>query len=180
LRGGREGRGIRLETGEVAVTVASGKLWPAILLILSGALVAGCSKPPPPPPPTMVELSFVASPDVNPDPGGRASPIIVRYYQLAGTGAFEKGDYFQIHNKEAAVLGADLLAQEEVQLLPATTQKTTFEAKKDTKFLGVIASYRDINHAVWRADVPIPPNKTTKLKVQLDKLTLSIVPDTTK
>jgi len=125
----------------------------------------------------MVELSFAASDDINPDNAGRASPVNVRYYQLGATGAFEKGDYFQIYDKETAVLGSDLLGREDVQLVPGGTQKVSFEAKHDTKFIGVIASFRDITQAVWRADVPIPPNQTTKLKVQLEKLKVSLEPD---
>lgn len=156
--------------------VASGKLTPAIFLIVSG-LLSACSSPPPPPPPTLVELSFTAAADVNPDPSDRASPIIVRYFQLAGTSAFEKADFFQIHDKEAAFLGPDLITREEVPMVPGATQKASFEAKAGTKFIGVIASYREIDKAEWRADVPIPPNQTTKLKIQLDKLKLSIAPD---
>lgn len=125
----------------------------------------------------MVELTFNAADDVNPDPSGRASPIILRYFQLAGTSAFEKADFFQIHDKEAAFLGPDLVAREEMPLVPGATQKVSFEAKPGAKFLGVIASYRDIDQAEWRADVPIPPNQTTKLKIQLDKLKLSVAPD---
>ncbi len=161
------------------VALASGRLGAALSFTVFSvfSLLAACSSPPPPPPPTVVELTFTTSPDVNPDPSGRASPVVLRYYQLAGTSAFEKGDYFQIHDKEAAVLGPDLLAREELPLTPGSTQKVSFEAKKDAKFIGVIVSYRDIDQAVWRADAPIPPNKTTKLKVQLDKLKLSVVPD---
>jgi type VI secretion system protein VasD len=158
------------------VTVASGKLRPAILLAAVSGVLLACGSPKPPPP-TLVELSFNASADVNPDPANRASPIIVRYFQLAGTSAFEKADYFQIHDKEGAFLGLDLVAREEVPMTPGASQKASFEAKPTTKFIGVIASYRDIDKAEWRADVPIPPNQTTKLKIQLDKLKLSIKPD---
>jgi type VI secretion system protein VasD len=165
-------------TGEVAVTVASGRLLPIILFSLLAVIIAACAKePPPPPPPTLVELTFTGSDDLNPDPTGRASPLIVRYYQLGGISAFERADYFQIHDKEAALLGADLLARNELPLAPGATQKASFEAKTGIKFLGVIASYRDIDNAVWHADVPIPANQTTKLKIQLDKLNLSIAPD---
>jgi type VI secretion system protein VasD len=161
------------------VTVASERLLPTILLSLLGLIVAACAakEPPPPPPPTLVELSFAGADDLNPDSTGRASPLVVRYYQLGGTNAFERADYFQIHDKEAALLGPDLLARDELPLAPGAAQKASFEGKSGIKFLGVIASYRDIDNAVWRANVPIPPNKTTKLKVQLDKLKLSIAPD---
>src|SRR5690348_15638669 len=52
---------------------------------------------------TPVELTFVVSGDVNPDASGRPAPIFVRYYQLVETGAFERADYFQMHDKEAAL-----------------------------------------------------------------------------
>ena len=160
------------------MTVASGKLLPALLLTLAGFFIAGCAeKPPPPPPPTLVELTFIGADDLNPDPSGRASPVVVRWFQLVGANAFEKADFFQLHDKEAATLGADLLARDELPVAPGATQKVSFEAKAGTKFLGVIASYRDIDNAVFRADVPIPANQTTKLKVQLDKLKLSIAPN---
>ncbi len=158
------------------MTVASCKVLRVAPLALVGFLAA-CSSPPPPPPPTVVELTFSAAEDVNPDPSGRASPIIVRYYQLGATGAFEKADYFQIHDKEAALLGPDLFDRQDLAVTPGAVQKVSLEAKPSTKSLGVIASYRDIDHAVWRADVPIPANQTTKLKVRLDKLTLSITPE---
>jgi type VI secretion system protein VasD len=160
------------------VTVASSGIGAALGLALCGVLVACAQKePPPPPPPTKVELTLTAADGVNPDPEGRASPVIVRYYQLAGTNAFEKADFFQLYDKEAALLGQDLLGRDEVPLAPGATQKAAFEAKAGTKFLGVVAAYRDINQAEWRADVPIPANQTTKLKVTLDKLKLSIAPD---
>jgi len=44
------------------------------------------------------------------------------------------------------------------------------------KSLGIIASYRDIDKAVWRADLLLPAQQKVKLKVQLDKLGLSITP----
>ena len=43
--------------------------------------------------------------------------------------------------------------------------------------MSVVLGVCDIDNAVWHADVPIPANQTTKLKVQLDKLKLSIAPD---
>jgi type VI secretion system protein VasD len=154
------------------------RLLPAVLLTFAGiALVCCADKPPPPPPPTMIELTISAAGDVNPDAAGEARPVVVRWVQLAGTNAFEKADFFQLHDKEAALLGQDLQAGDEAPLAPGATQKVSFEAKPGTKFLGVTAAFRDIDKAEWRADVAIPPNKTTKLKIQLEKLKLTISPD---
>jgi type VI secretion system protein VasD len=150
---------------------------PALLLLLAGLLGACGAAPPPPPSPTLVEITFIAAPDVNPDPSGRASPIVVRYYQLAATGAFEMADYFQLHDTEAAVLGQNLLDRQELALAPGTSQTVAFAVKPGTQSVGVAASYRNIDRAQWRAAAPVAEGKKTKLKVQLDTLTLSITPD---
>ena len=140
-------------------------------------LIAGCAAPPPPPPPTIVTLDFAAAGDVNPDPSGRPSSVNVRYYQLGATGAFEKADYFQLHDKEPALLGKDLLDQQDALLAPGTTKSVTIEGKPGVKSIGIAASFRDIDQATWRADVEVPPNKTTKFKVELSKLKATIEPE---
>jgi len=144
-------------------------------VILGGmtAVLAGCSSPPPPPPPTMVELTVTAAPDVNPSTDGQPSPIAIRIYQLGATGAFEKADYFQLHDKEAALLGTDLVSRDEVVLAPGANKTMTFEVKPGTKFLGTAAGYRAIDEATWRADVPVPPNQTTKIAVTAGKSVLT-------
>jgi type VI secretion system protein VasD len=142
-------------------------------------LAAGCAAPPPPPPPTIVSLNFVASPDINPNPAGRASSVNVRYYQLAATGAFDKADYFQLHDKEPALLGKDLLDQQDLLLQPGMSKPVTMDGKAGVKFLGVAVSFRNIDEATWRAEAPIPENKTTKLKVEISKLGVAITPDGT-
>jgi type VI secretion system protein VasD len=145
-------------------------------VILGGltAGLAGCgSPPPPPPPPTIVELTITAAPDANPSTDGQPSPIAVRIYQLAAVGAFEKSDYFELHDHEAAQLGQDLIARDEVVLTPGTSKTMKIETKTGTKFLGAVAGYRDIDQATWRADTDVPANQTTKVAVTAGKLTLT-------
>jgi type VI secretion system protein VasD len=129
------------------------------------------------PPPTVVELTFVAAPDINPNPAGRPQPVFVRYYQLAATSAFDSADYFQLHDKESALLGASLLDRQELPLTPGTSQTISITAKPGTTAIGIAAGYRDIDRAQWRAEAPVAAGKTTKLKVQLSKLSVSVAPD---
>jgi len=145
----------------------------AIVGALSAVLAACGSAPPPPPPPTIVALTVSASADVNPSAEGQPAPVTIRIYQLAATGAFEKADYFQLHDQEAAQLGTDLLARDEVILTPGTNKTMTIEVKPGTKFLGAVAAYRDIDRAAWRADLGVPANQTTKVAVAAGKLTLT-------
>jgi type VI secretion system protein VasD len=148
----------------------------AVAAILAISL-SECGSPPPPTPPTQVEITFAAAPDVNPDASGRASPISVRYYQLAATPAFDAADYFQLHDKEAALLGPSLLERQETSIAPGVSQMVAFTAKPGTIAIGVAASYRDIDRAQWRAETPIAAAKVNKLTVKLDKLSAKIAAD---
>jgi type VI secretion system protein VasD len=141
-------------------------------------LAAGCGSSPPPPITTPVQLTFSASADINPDVSGRAAPVVLRYYQLGGTGAFERADYFQLHDKDAALLGQDLLDRQELPLTPGATQTVAFEAKPGTKAVGIIAAYRDIDRALWRVDTPITTGQKASLTVRVEKLKLTIAPST--
>jgi type VI secretion system VasD/TssJ family lipoprotein len=51
-----------------------------------------------------------------------------------------------------------------------------FELKPMAKFVGIIAAFRNIDQSEWRADAEIPPNKTTKLTVTVDKLSVKLAP----
>jgi type VI secretion system protein VasD len=152
-----------------------------VLLLAVASLLGTCGgppPPPPPPPPTLVELTFTAAPDVNPDPSGRPSPIFVRFYQLGATGTFGTVDYFQLYDKDSAILGPSLLDRQELPLMPGASQTIKLTPKPGTVAIGVVAAYRDIDHAQWRAQSAVVPNKTTKLQVLLNKLALSVTTDT--
>jgi type VI secretion system protein VasD len=137
------------------------------------ALAACSSPPPPPPPPTIVSLSITATKTVNPGADGAPSPVMLRIYQLGAAGTFEKTDFFQLSDKDQALLGPDLLGKDQAVLTPGDAKSMTFEVKPGTRFIGVIAAYRDIDNAVWRVDVPVPPNATTNIAVNADKSRLS-------
>ncbi len=46
--------------------------------------------------------------------------------------------------------------------------------RDDVRFVGLLASFRNIDNAVWRGVSPVPPNKTTAVTGMLDELTLSL------
>jgi type VI secretion system protein VasD len=135
------------------------------------AILAACSSAPPPP--TVVALTIKAAASVNPGPDGQPSPIMLRIYQLGGTGSFEKADFFQLNDRDTALLGADLLGKDQAVLTPGETKTMSFEVKPGTRFIGITAAYRDIDKAVWRVDVPVSGNQTTKIALSVDKLSLS-------
>lgn len=134
----------------------------AALVLL--AACAGCSAPPPPPP-TVVKLTLIATPDVNPTPAGQAAPVAMRVYQLASSNAFGNAEFFQLFDHDQATLKTDLVKRDDFILAPGTSKTVTLTPTDQVKALGFFAAYQDFQHATWRADVAVPPHKTTTVTV---------------
>jgi type VI secretion system protein VasD len=127
-----------------------------LLLSLLGCLVA-CASKPAKPTPAHEELS--ASTDVNPDSSGRASPVVLRVFQLRNDGEFASADFFALYDKEKETLGASFVSREEYVLAPGETRKLDLALNSETRVIGVLAAFRDIRTAHWRA-LSRPPEKT--------------------
>jgi type VI secretion system protein VasD len=134
------------------------------LLVGLGLTLVGCaaSPPTPPVPPRIVEpsnlvITIAARPDVNPDIRGRASPLSLRLFELKSEAAFQTADFFALYDRDQATLGGDMLARDDLIIRPGETQTITRKANADTRLLGVIAAFRDLEHSVWRTSVAVPP-----------------------
>jgi type VI secretion system protein VasD len=146
--------------------------WPALASVV---VLAACAKePPPPPPPGVIDLAIKAGPDINPDPEGKAAPALVRVYQLASPVKFQNADFFLLFEKEKDTLGADLLGREEIAVAPGQTKTLNQPLKPNATHVGVLAAFRDIDKASWRAIVDVPPHGTTKLEAELEKLKVEL------
>lgn len=149
----------------------------AAAVLVTGMIAAGCGSDepaaaPPPPPPTRIEGRLAAAADVNPDLDRKPSPILVRLYELKVETAFSNADFFQLHDDDAAVLGADLVARSEHILVPGETVKFSRLPAAEVRFFGAMAAYQAIEAASWRALMPVPPNQTTTLTVAARRLQL--------
>lgn len=161
----------------VRAPLAVGALF--VLLAVSLGLSACAAKPPKP---TPARAELVASADVNPDASGRASPVVVRLYQLRNDGEFASADFFALYDKEKETLGASLISREEYVLAPGETRKLELPLNPEARFLGAIAAYRDIRSARWRALTRAPEKSLldllgkdgVTLSVGRDALTLSV------
>ncbi len=147
----------------------------AVLAILGTVALSGCAGPPEPPEPTVVELTLRAALDINPSRDGRPSPVVVHVYQLQSLTTFNEADFFQLSDQAAATLESALVAQEELVLTPGETKTIVREFKPEGRFLGVLVSYRDIDHAIWRASAQVPPNQKSALEARLIALTVTLV-----
>jgi type VI secretion system protein VasD len=135
----------------------------AILLVGAAVLVlTGCGTSP-----TRLEAKVAAGEDANKDEHGRSLPIVVRVYELKSTGGFQSADFFSIYDQEAATLGGDLLAREELQLRPGEEQQIVREVAPDAQHLGVVGAFRQVDKARWRATHPLKTGETNKVEIKI-------------
>ena len=138
--------------------------------MLAAALLGACASKPPPP--ASVTGTVQASPQVNPSASKRPSPILVRVYELKSAAAFNGADFMSLYQRDQASLAADMLAKEEFTLSPGESKTFAKTLAPDTRFLGVVGAYRDLEHAKWRSVVPITPNKPQKVTITAGELAI--------
>lgn len=141
------------------------------LLLASGVLaiaaLPGCSMFGSKSPATLT-TTVVASAQVNPDIHKRPSPVVVRVFELKSSTLFEQADFVSLFEKDQAVLAGDLVSREEFVLRPGESKPITKPLSPDTKFVGVMAAFRELERARWRAVVPVVAGKKNEIAIDLD------------
>lgn len=108
--------------------------------------------------------------NVNPDQAGRPSPIVVRVFELRSLAAFQRADFFSLWEKDRELLGGELINREEYVLSPGERKPFNRQIQADTRYIGVIAAFRDLQRASWRGSLSIVANKTTNIAVVVEGL----------
>ena len=147
-----------------------------IMAIVSTAflLTACVTKPPVQIFYTRINADIIATEDMNPDINGRPSPLVVRIYELKDTEAFEQTDFFTLYDDEATTLEGHLIVREEIELTPGEQRELRRKLNEETKYLGIVAAYRDIDQARWRAFEPINNKKVNALTIELGRHNVTI------
>jgi type VI secretion system protein VasD len=144
-------------------------------LLLAGifvALLAGCGAAPPKP--TIIDAVISVSPGLNPDSRGRASPIVVRIFELKTLAAFNGADFFSLWDRERETLAAELVARDELQLRPGEQTKFERTLQPDTRHVAVIAAFRDLERAQWRGAISVVPNQKQPIIIKLEARSVTI------
>ena len=153
-------------------------------LFLLMLFLSACSSSPPTPPvsekveapasPTLVKAKIFVSKQVNPDVNNRASPVVVRLFELKSVGTFNESDFYGLFENYESVLGNDLLGSEQFQLNPGEKRIFKHKTAAGTQFIAVIAAYRDLDQAGWRDFIVLPAGKETQIMVVVDSLAISV------
>jgi len=105
---------------------------------------------------------------LNPDPSGRPSPLVLAIYQLKSADDFKNKDFFTVFDPDGTALGADLLRREQITLQPGVDQSMEAEFDAQTEFIGVVGAFSDIENSEWRAVIALP-EETLKDRINIFK-----------
>ncbi|MDR2308135.1 MAG: type VI secretion system lipoprotein TssJ [Paucimonas sp.] len=131
--------------------------------------LAGCSALSPYSTMTKLDLTLVATDQLNPDINGRPSPVVVRLYELKRPVAFESTDFFSLYQRPKEILAQDMVASEEHELRPGETLTLKLSIDPESRFVGVMAAYRDLDQAQWRRLQVIRAGERVTANLYLDQ-----------
>ena len=151
----------------------------ALASLLTGCGLFGPKAPapaaPPPPPPKLV-LSLVAAAHLNPDANGRPSPVVLRLYELKSAAQFGSADFLLLFDQDRAALASDIVTREEFVMRPGESKSISKPLAPETKAIAVMAAFRDVERARWRAVAMLIPGKDNVVTVVIDGVELRMVP----
>lgn len=144
-----------------------------MLLFVVALSLAGCAGPTLRPP-TEADVVLYAGTDVNPDAGGRPSPIVLSIYELRAAGRFTAADFLALHERAEKTLAADLVRREEVLLAPGERGALKLKLQEGSRYLGITGSFQRFGEARWRGLVALPEGRTSRVIVRADTISVSV------
>ena len=132
-------------------------------------LLAGCSSLSPFSTLTKLDLTLIAGDEVNPDLHGRPSPVVVQLLELRHPVAFENADFFSLYDRAEQTLSKDWVSGEELELRPGEQQALKLSVEPHSRYVGVLAAYRDLEQTQWRYVVQITPQALNSASLTLDQ-----------
>lgn len=131
--------------------------------------LVGCSALSPYSTLTKLDLTLSASDELNPDLNGRPSPIVLRLLELKHPVAFEHADFFSLYERASDILKRDLVAIEEIELRPGERLVLKLRVEAGSRYVGVLAAYRDLPQTQWRQVIVLTADGITQVQLSLDQ-----------
>lgn len=116
---------------------------------------------------TRVTASILVDKGANPSPDANANPVVVRLDLLRSADAYNGASFAQLYPSGKAVLTADLVSSNELELRPGDTRTVQVDDAKDAAVLAVLAAFRNIDAASWRATWDLDKGSNNKVTVRI-------------
>jgi type VI secretion system protein VasD len=113
-----------------------------------------------------IKANLQADDALNPDFSGRPSPLVVRFYELKSLSVFNTADFFNLFEQDVALLGDELQMRDEFAFQPGETKSLERDLRTDTRYLGILGAYRDIENARWRNSIEVGPDEDLELIIE--------------
>lgn len=139
------------------------------IFILSGCGIFGETTEP-----ITLNLAISASKKLNPDIEKRASPIVIRTYQLTQIDTFSNSDFFALYENDQNILAKDLKYREEIEIKPGQSIIKPLEINSASKYIAVLAAFRDLDKAQWKSFVEIDSLNPKPLQIELGEFKVRI------
>ena len=107
-----------------------------------------------------IDITFKAAKDMNIDSAGNPTPLVVRFYELKEIQDFREADFASLYNDDQAIIGQHIVKRDEFELKPGDEHEVERVAKRDTRYIGIVAAYNDVDNAKWRAIISIRKDGT--------------------
>ncbi len=124
-------------------------------------------------PQTATQLNLIATDNLNPNIAGAPSPIVLILYELTEPALFEEADFNLLFYGDSKALGEEVLARQEFRLTPGEIIRTFRILNSNTKHLGFVAGYRQIEQKRWRLLTGVRPQTVQEHVVVIGPQALS-------
>ncbi|HEA15648.1 type VI secretion system lipoprotein TssJ [Pseudoalteromonas sp. AS71] len=120
--------------------------------------------------PPSTDLKINVSKNVNPDTSDRPSPVVMKIFELSSRTIFDTQDFFSLYETPEKQLGPDLLKKDELELQPNSVQEYKMTLNRNTRYVGVVVAYRNIDQARWRAVIEVDPTGYDDIDVNVEAI----------
>lgn len=118
---------------------------------------------------TDLKLSLDVGKHINPDEKHLPSPVYLRFYELQSNKVFERLDFLELYERDAALLGKDLLAKQELEaVLPGESREESFVLNPETRYVALLAEFYQYKGAQFKVIFPVTPKNVFENKVRVE------------
>ncbi len=108
---------------------------------------------------TDLMMEFRVAADINPDESKTSSPLFVRFYELKTDNMFAKAEFIDLYERDEEVLGADLIAKQELKrLIPGKNRSEKFVLNPETRYIALFAEFYQYRGSQHRLIIPVQAN----------------------
>ncbi|QGU85838.1 type VI secretion system lipoprotein TssJ [Erwinia sorbitola] len=103
-----------------------------------------------------IKITLSASKDINPSAQSKPAPLAIYIYELKTPDTFDNSDFYSIVNNTNKIFSEQSTKVYQAVLMPGERRNIEINLGESSVALGVVAAYRDINHADWNKAIKIP------------------------